>query len=215
MQACLQHNVPVHAFHIYFLHGSGAEPQPGWPWCWLHSAFAPPASYAAAAAAAFTLIVASRYSAWDYSRVQLSKGAAAKLEVPLGDVAVHYRGGAIIPWQPAGANALVTRDVRYSPVTLLVTLPSMTADARHMATVAAAAAAGTTKRAAEQTTGAGSLQPYANEEVCAAAYNAPANARKLVSCGLLYMDADTLEVSPNNTVQVGVGRHHYMAIVNG
>ena len=43
------------------------------------------------------------------------------LSVPLGSVGLHYRGGSIVPLQ---RYANVTRDVRFSPITLLVALPS-------------------------------------------------------------------------------------------
>lgn len=45
-----------------------------------------------------------------------------RLDVPVGDIPVFFRGGAIVPMQ---RYANVTRDVRYSPVTLLVTLPAV------------------------------------------------------------------------------------------
>eukprot|EP00882_Tetradesmus_deserticola_P018789 GHRQ01020177.1.p2 GENE.GHRQ01020177.1~~GHRQ01020177.1.p2 ORF type:complete len:123 (+),score=34.96 GHRQ01020177.1:1389-1757(+) len=111
----------------------------------------------------------------------VSKGQAVQMEVPLGDIAVHYRGGAVIPMQP---YAKVTRDIRLAPVTLLVTLPA---------------------EPAAKSEAAGPLPPYAHEEVCAAAR--AANEGELVSCGLLYMDnGDNIEVSAENTVQVGAAR---------
>eukprot|EP00775_Hariotina_reticulata_P010104 gene10104-10260_t len=121
------------------------------------------------------------YSAWDYSRIAAHQGQSVTLQVPLGDIAVHYRGGSIIPVQPAGQGAAVTRDVRFTPVTLVVTMPL------------------------NPTTGnpqpiTGPLAPYGFEESCAAAHNSSAG--RLVSCGLLYSDLDTIEVSDNTTVQV-------------
>ncbi|WIA20582.1 hypothetical protein OEZ85_004970 [Tetradesmus obliquus] len=117
------------------------------------------------------------YNAWDNTRMTLSKGQAVELEVPLGDIAVHYRGGAVIPTQP---YAKVTRDIRLAPVTLLVTLPA---------------------EPAGKSEAAGPLAPYAHEEVCAAAIEE--NEGQLVSCGLLYMDrGDDIQVSADNTVQV-------------
>uniref|UniRef100_A0A383WFG9 Maltase n=1 Tax=Tetradesmus obliquus TaxID=3088 RepID=A0A383WFG9_TETOB len=119
------------------------------------------------------------YSAWDYIKTEVPKAKARKLDIPLGDVAVHYRGGAIIPTQ---RYANITRDVRYSPVTLIVTLPlEVSAPAKDNKTLQGVA-------------------PYANEEACAAVH--AANAGRLVSCGLLYADSDTVEVNNNNTVQV-------------
>lgn len=108
----------------------------------------------------------------------VSKGQAVEMEVPLGDIAVHYRGGAVIPMQP---YAKVTRDIRLAPVTLLVTLPAEPAGAAATA---------------------GPLPPFAHEEACVAAL--AENEGQLVSCGLLYMDqGDNIEVSADNTVQVG------------
>lgn len=99
-----------------------------------------------------------------------------KLNVPMGDIAVHFRGGAVIPVQP---YAPVTRDVRYAPVTLVVTLPSKPAGAA-----------------------GGAVPPYALDKACRDAH--ASNAGKLVSCGLLFMDgeADVLVVTPENSVQV-------------
>lgn len=104
-----------------------------------------------------------------------------KLQVPLGDVAVHYRGGSIIPVQPAGQTAAVTRDVRFTPVTLVVTMPLKPTEGNPQPTT-------------------GPLAPYGFEETCAAAHNSSVG--RLVSCGLLYSDMDTIEVSDNTTVQV-------------
>jgi hypothetical protein len=110
--------------------------------------------------------------------MNIPKGQAVEMEVPLGDIAVHYRGGAVIPMQP---YAKVTRDIRLAPVTLLVTLPA---------------------EPARKSEAAGPLPPYAHEEVCTAAR--AENEGQLVSCGLLYMDkGDDLQVSADNTVQVG------------
>jgi hypothetical protein len=95
---------------------------------------------------------------------------------------VHYRGGAIIPTQ---RYANVTRDVRFSPVTLVVTLPLE------------ASAAANAAKAGDVLKG---IAPYANEDACAAVH--AANAGRLVSCGLLYADNDDVEVNSNNTVQV-------------
>jgi hypothetical protein len=120
-----------------------------------------------------------RYSAWDYSKTEVPKPKSRKLDIPLGDVAVHYRGGAVIPMQ---RYANVTRDVRFSPVTLVVTLPL---------DVSGPAKEGKTLQG---------VAPYANEEACAAVH--AANAGRLVSCGLLYADSDSVEVNSNNTVQV-------------
>lgn len=117
------------------------------------------------------------YSAWDYTRLD-SKGESKRMDIPLGDIAVHLRGGAIVPMQQ---YALVTRDVRWSPVKLLVALP--------------AAAAASTKRDAAT----GPVLPYAMEQQCADARSS--NAGKLVSCGLLYADNDLPEVTDANSLQ--------------
>ncbi|KAF6253912.1 glycosyl hydrolases family 31-domain-containing protein [Scenedesmus sp. NREL 46B-D3] len=120
------------------------------------------------------------YSAWDYTKTEVTKPKAHQLDIPLGDVAVHYRGGAIIPTQ---RYANVTRRVRFSPVTLLVALPLEVS--------------GSQKPEAKTLQGAA---PYAGQEACAAVHSA--NAGRLVSCGLLYSDRDAVEVGSNNTVQV-------------
>jgi hypothetical protein len=109
----------------------------------------------------------------------MTKPASRELNIPLGDVAVHYRGGAIIPMQ---RYANVTRDVRYTPVTLIVTLPLEVSGAKRAGKAIQAVA------------------PYADQAACAAVH--AANAGRLVSCGLLYADRDTVEVNSNNTVQV-------------
>jgi hypothetical protein len=121
-----------------------------------------------------------RYNAWDLTRMDVTTGGAVPLDVPLGELAVHYRGGAVIPMQPF---ANVTRDVRYAPVTLLVTLPAQPS-------------AGSQAAATAQ----GPLPPHVLDEPCAAAL--ARDAGQLVSCGLLYSDGDTLHVSQDNTVQV-------------
>lgn len=119
----------------------------------------------------------SWYSAWDYDRLN-SDGKAVRMEVPLGDVAVHLRGGAIVPMQK---YAPVTRDVRTSPVTLLVTLPAAPV------------------QAATQTSSPGPIPPYATEQHCASARIS--NVGKLVSCGLLYADTDSQDVADDEGLQ--------------
>lgn len=118
------------------------------------------------------------YSAWDYSPISVAKGQDVALDLPLGEVGVHLRGGAVVPMQQ---YAQVTRDLRLSAVTLVVTLPADVATG--------------TKDVS------GPLPPYYQEETCAAAHGK--NAGQLVSCGLLYMDkGDNVLVTPENTVQV-------------
>jgi hypothetical protein len=93
----------------------------------------------------------------------------------MGDVALHLRGGTVVPMQhtPAG----VTGDVRLSPVTLVVALPS-------------GPAAGNT-----------SLPPYALEETCEAAHQS--HSEKLVSCGYLFMDSgEDIAMTADNSAQV-------------
>jgi hypothetical protein len=77
--------------------------------------------------------------------------------------------------------AAVTRDMRWSPVNLVVALP-------------AAAAATTSSTAA-----AGPVLPYALDQQCAQAREQ--NTDKLVSCGLLYADDDAPEASDANSLQ--------------
>lgn len=116
------------------------------------------------------------YSAWDYQELDAgTSGRTIQLHVPLGDIAVHYRGGSIIPLQQ---YAPVTRDVRHSPVTLVVALPASSVGA------------------------SSSLPPYLDEEVCNTAHSS--NSGSLVACGVLFMDSeeDAPLVSANNTVQV-------------
>lgn len=110
----------------------------------------------------------------------MTKGQAVPLTVPLGDIALHFRGGAIIPRQH---YANVTRALRHTPVTLIVTLPEATVRA-------------------QQQRRQGPLAPYVKEPVCAEARQRHMD--DLVSCGLLYQDSDTIEVSKDNTVQVRI-----------
>ncbi|KAF8062769.1 alpha-glucosidase [Scenedesmus sp. PABB004] len=118
------------------------------------------------------------YSAWDYSRLSAPAGRAVPLDAPLGEIPVHFRGGAVLPMQ---GYAPVTRDIRLAPVTLVVALPAEPSRG--------ARAAGAP------------LPPYAAEESCAAAH--AKNAGSLVSCGLLYMDqGDNIQVTPDNSVEV-------------
>lgn len=117
-----------------------------------------------------------RYNAWNYTRLD-SSGQFIRHNIPMGDVAVHYRGGSIIPTQP---YANLTRVVRYTPVTLLVTIPAHPSG----------------------TPGA-PLAPYATEEACAAVH--AAHAGQLVSCGVLFMDTpDDVDITPGNSVEVSM-----------
>jgi hypothetical protein len=120
----------------------------------------------------------SWYSAWDYSRMDMPQGAPVKLRVPVGDIAVHYRGGSIVPMQQYAA---VTKDVRLSPITLVVALPSQPSNGR-VSTMSP-------------------VPPYALDQTCVAAH--ARNAGQLVSCGFLYMDGgEDITVSADNSVQV-------------
>lgn len=121
-----------------------------------------------------------RYSAWDYSSLNVPTGQSVALEIPLGDIAIHYRGGTILPLQEYSP---ITKDIRFSPITLVVALPSTLSSGD-------AAAAG------------GPLPPHALEDVCAAAHRN--NAGQRVSCGFLFADAeaDLPEASTENSVQV-------------
>lgn len=115
-----------------------------------------------------------RYNAWNYTRLD-SSGQFIRHQVPMGDIAVHYRGGSIIPMQP---YANLTKIVRYTPVTLVVTLPAHPSG----------------------TPGA-PLPPYATEEACAAVH--AAHPGQLVSCGVLFMDTpDDTDITPGNSVEV-------------
>jgi hypothetical protein len=118
-----------------------------------------------------------RYDAWKYTRLD-SSGQFIRHNVPMGDIAVHFRGGSIIPMQP---YANLTKIVRYTPVTLVVTLPAHPSG----------------------TPGA-PLPPYATEEACAAVH--AAHPGQLVSCGVLFMDTpDDTDVTPGNSVEVRDG----------
>ncbi|KAF8062771.1 Alpha-glucosidase [Scenedesmus sp. PABB004] len=128
------------------------------------------------------------YSAWDYSRLSVPAGRVVQLAAPLGEVPVHFRGGAVLATQPA--RALVTRDVRFTPVTLVVTLPAVPSGPRG---AAAGRGAAPRRRA---------LAPYELEPECAAAH--AANPGRLVSCGLLYQDDDALAVTPDNSLLVWI-----------
>lgn len=127
------------------------------------------------------------YSAWDYDMLHVKKGRKVQMDAPYGHIPVHLRGGAIVPMQKTTSLPMVTRDVRYNPVTLVVTLPAETS-------WGAAGVAAAVKDAA------GPLPPYILEEPCATAHK-KANG-KYVSCGLLYMDQDEQVISANNTLQV-------------
>jgi hypothetical protein len=118
----------------------------------------------------------SWYSAWDFDRLD-SDGKAIRMDVPLGDIAVHLRGGAIVPMQK---YAPVTRDVRTSPVTLVVTLPAAPV------------------QAASQSASPGLIPPYASEQHCASARIS--NVGKMVSCGLLYADTDSQDVADDDSL---------------
>ncbi|WIA40775.1 hypothetical protein OEZ86_004455 [Tetradesmus obliquus] len=119
------------------------------------------------------------YSAWDYSRILIEGdvGQAVQMDVPLGDIAVHYRGGTIVPLQQYAA---VTRDVRVSPVTLVVALPSGTA---------------------AEDAAAGVVPPYSAAEFCRSSRRE--NADRLVACGVLFMDGeeDAPVVTSDNSLQ--------------
>jgi hypothetical protein len=107
----------------------------------------------------------------------------------MGDVALHLRGGTIVPMQQQHP-AMVTRDVRLSPVTLVVALPSA--------------------REGIDT----SLLPYAMEETCEAAHQSHSD--KLVSCGYMFMDSgDDVTVTADNAVQVNqvAGRRSFQNLV--
>lgn len=129
------------------------------------------------------MLALCRYSAWDFSRLEIdAKGDKRRtLEAPLGDVPLHLRGGAIVPMQQP---AMVTRDVRLSPITLVVAMPS------------------------QPCTGplgfSGPSPPYVQEEACANVYSR--NRGNLVSCGYVFMDnGEDLDISADNTLQVRWG----------
>lgn len=131
-----------------------------------------------------------RYSAWDYRRIDVPAAGSKqrKLHVSLGDVPLHLRGGTIVPMQLQ--PAMVARDVRLSPITLVVALP--------------ASAASTQGEGGAIGGGAGSspVPAYALEEVCNAAR--ASNSDKLVACGYVFMDGgDELTVTTDNSIQVG------------
>lgn len=68
------------------------------------------------------------HSIWDNTSVDAGNtGCIKTLHAPLGDVPVHVRGGSVVPMQQA---ALVTEDVRSSPLTLLIALPHKVGGAR-------------------------------------------------------------------------------------
>lgn len=123
-----------------------------------------------------------RYSAWDLSRMDVNAGSSQrrKLSAPLGDVPLHLRGGTIVPMQTR--PALVTRDVRTSPITLVVALASAPCTGPLGFT--------------------GPLPPYVHEETCANAYSR--HRGQLVSCGYVFMDGgEDLSFGTDNSVQVG------------
>lgn len=131
-----------------------------------------------------TSLQSNRYSAWDFSRIDVQPASRKhrSLPMPEGEIALHLRGGAIIPMQEP---ALVTRDVRMSPITLVVAVPLLPCTGSASVTGAVTAA----------------LPPYALEEACADMYSR--NLGQLVSCGYIFMDSgDELEITDQNSVQV-------------
>jgi hypothetical protein len=113
--------------------------------------------------------------------------------VPYGDIAVHLRGGTIVPMQEP---ALVTRDVRLSPITLVVALPAP-------------------RQASSASSAVGALPPYSQDEACAGAYSRSPD--QLVSCGYIFMDSgEELQVTRDNSIQVsmsaGCGEDLYMGM---
>lgn len=83
--------------------------------------------------------------------------------------------------------ALVARDVRLSPITLVVALPS-----------------GSTAGDIETSMSGGPVPAHALDEACNAARGM--NADKLVSCGYVFMDSgDEIAVGTDNSMQVSLG----------
>jgi hypothetical protein len=83
---------------------------------------------------------------------------------------------------PMQAPAMVTGDVRLSPITLVVALPAQPSSRGPVRSV-------------------GTLLPYAHEEACAAAY--ALHTGQLVSCGYVFMDSgEEVAVSSSNSLQV-------------
>jgi hypothetical protein len=83
--------------------------------------------------------------------------------------------------------ALVARDVRLSPITLVVALPS-----------------GSTAGDIESSMSGGPAPAHALDEACNAARGM--NADKLVSCGYVFMDSgDEIAVGTDNSMQVSLG----------
>ncbi|WIA23387.1 hypothetical protein OEZ85_000147 [Tetradesmus obliquus] len=124
------------------------------------------------------------YSAWDFKRLRVPTGRPVQLAASVGDIPVHIRGGAILPMQVTPSLPNVTRDVRWQPVTLVVALPAEPSP----------------KRAARAQVNAGPLPPHILDAPCAEAHLK--NPGRLVSCGFLYADNDTVTTSINNTLQV-------------
>lgn len=132
------------------------------------------------------------YNVWTYDRLDSKQGGqSVRMDVPLGDIALHLRGGTIVPMQQ---YAPVTRDVRVSPVKLVVALP------------AAAAAGDDTGSSASSSSpssaAARPVLPYAGEEQCASVR--ARSPGQLVSCGLLYADSDAADVTDTNTLQAWI-----------
>lgn len=125
-----------------------------------------------------------RYSLWDFSRIDIAPGApkTRTLQVPMGDVPLHIRGGTIVPMQQPGA---VTRDVRLSPVTLVMALPPR-------------------PTRGGMDVDLGPLSPHALDEACGSAHLH--NVGRLVSCGYLFMDSgEDVAITPDNSLQVRLG----------
>jgi len=118
---------------------------------------------------------------WDFSRMVVDgydNNKRRKLQTPLGDVAVHLRGGTIVAMQEP---ALVTRDVRLAPITLVIALPSQPCTGSLGFT--------------------GPIPPYVHEESCATVYSR--NLGQHVACGYIFMDnGEEVSISTENSVQV-------------
>lgn len=94
----------------------------------------------------------------------------------MGDVALHLRGGTIVPMQQQ--SALVARDVRLAPITLVVALPAPASTQDKTSTPA-----------------------YGLEEHCAGMR--AFHPGKQVSCGYVFMDSgEDVSISPDTSVQV-------------
>jgi hypothetical protein len=121
------------------------------------------------------------------------------LDVPLGDVPLHVRGGSIVPMQSAAST---TTEVRSSRVTLVVALEHEGAKRPTASTPERCAAFSRSAATQHNTAAAAAAADESDAELAAvassvAAAAAAGNSMRIVACGQLYVDdGESLQVPP-------------------